>query len=372
MTGGASTGVRGGGTEGGAPRPYTLVAELTHACPLHCAHCSNPVELAPRARELETATWCRVFAEAEDLGVVQLHLSGGEPLLRPDLETLVARARDLGLYTNLITSAVPLTRERLHALAGAGLDHVQVSVQHAEAEASDRIAGVVSFERKLTALRWAKEEGLRLTVNAVLTRASIGAVAGIVALAESAGADRVELANVQFHGFALANRGELLPGRADLEKALEVAREARDRLAGTMEVLFVKADHFSDTPRPCMDGWARHYIVVAPDGRVLPCHAATTITTLTFDSVLDLPLSTIWASSDALNAFRGEGWMPDPCRTCSRRTVDFGGCRCQAFALTGDAGVTDPACSLSPHRHLLEQAKRTPSPRYLHRGPPPR
>jgi pyrroloquinoline quinone biosynthesis protein E len=356
-----------------APRPFTLVAELTHACPLRCAHCSNPVDLAPRADELDTATWGRVLAEAEDLGVVQVHLSGGEPLLRPDLEVLVARARALDLYVSLITSGVPLTRERLSALAAAGLAHVQVSVQHAQADDADRLAGVRSFERKLAALRWAKEEGLRLTLNVVLTRDSIGAVADLVALAESAGADRLELANVQMHGFALANRAALLPDREAIEGALEIARAARERLSGAMEVLFVKPDHYSYAPRACLDGWARRYVVVAPDGRVLPCHAATSIAGLTFESVRDRPLAAIWSTSPALQRFRGEAWMQEPCRTCPERARDFGGCRCQAFALTGDPAATDPACALSPHRPLLEAAKLARAPRSLvHRGSPSR
>ena len=356
-----------------APRPFTLVAELTHACPLHCAYCSNPVDLAPRASELDTAAWLRVIEEAEALGVVQVHLSGGEPLLRPDLEAIVARARDLDLYTSLITSGVPLSRERVAALAAAGVEHVQVSVQHARPADADRLAGARSFDRKLAALRWVREEGLRLTLNVVLTRDSIGAVADLIALAESCGADRLELANVQLHGFALANRGALLPDREAIDEALEIARAARDRLSGAMEVIFVKPDYYSYSPRACMDGWARRYLVVAPDGRVLPCHAATSIRGLAFESVRDRPLAAIWSSSPALERFRGEAWMQEPCRTCPQRAVDFGGCRCQAFALTGDASATDPACALSPHRPLLEAARLTRSPRHLvHRGSPPR
>jgi pyrroloquinoline quinone biosynthesis protein E len=340
------------------PRPYTLICELTYRCPLKCPYCSNPIELAAYRHELDTQTWSRVFEEAEALGVVQLHLTGGEPLARADLEALVAKARSLSLYTNLITSAVPLSRERLLALKDAGLDNVQVSFQDAEAASADEIAGYAGMARKLEAAGWVKEVGLPLTVNVVLHRANLDRVEAIVALAERLRADRLELANTQYLGWALENRDALLPTAAQLAHAADVARAAKARLAGQMEVLFVKPDYFGARPKACMDGWARRFVHVTPTGDVLPCHAAMSIPGLRFDNVRERSLSSIWSESEAMRAFRGEGWMKEPCRSCAERTIDFGGCRCQAFALTGDAAATDPACALSPVHALIDRAKR--------------
>jgi len=341
-----------------APRPYTLVAELTYRCPLRCVYCSNPVDWARHRDGLETADWLRIFREAEALGVVQVNLTGGEPLLRPDLEALVEEAERLDLYTNLITSGIPLTRERLAGLKALGLDNVQVSIQDVAAEGSDRIAGLRSFERKLEVARWVKELGLPLTLNTVLHRENLDRVAEVVALAETLSADRLELANTQYLGWALLNRAALLPTREQLDRAREVARAARRRLQGRMEVLFVTPDYYADYPKSCMDGWGRRFIVVSPDGLVLPCHAAHTIPGLTFDNARDRSLAEIWAESPAFGAFRGEAWMPEPCRSCERRGIDFGGCRCQAYQLTGDAAATDPVCPLSPQHALVTEARR--------------
>jgi pyrroloquinoline quinone biosynthesis protein E len=299
----------------------------------------------------------RVFGEAAALGVAQLHLSGGEPLLREDLAELVRGARAAGLYTNLITSGIPLERERLAALRDAGLDCVQVSVQDAEAASSDRIAGARSFEQKLVAARWTRELGMALTINVVLHRENLDRIASHIALAEQLGAHRIELANTQYHGWALANRAALLPERAQLETARDIAQAAAARLTGRMEVLFVLPDHFSLHPKACMGGWGRRYIVVAPDGVALPCHNARSIAGLEWENVRAHALGDIWAHSAAFERFRGEAWMPEPCKSCDRRAVDFGGCRCQAFALTGDAAATDPACSLSPQHHLISTAR---------------
>ncbi len=340
-----------------AVRPYTLVAELTYRCPLRCVYCSNPLDYAGRGDRLSTDDWLRVFREAEDLGVVQLNLTGGEPLVRDDLEALVEGARALDLYTNLITSGIPLARERLERLRALGLDSVQVSVQDVTAAASDRVAGLRSYERKLEAARWVKELGMPLTLNTVLHRDNLDHVPDVIALAERLAADRVELANTQYVGWALANRRALLPTRAQLERAREAAGEARQRLRGRMEVLFVTPDYYSEFPKGCMDGWARRFIVVTPDGLALPCHAAHTLPGLAFDNVNERPLGEIWRDSAGFNAFRGEGWMPEPCRSCERRAVDHGGCRCQAFLLTGDAAATDPACSLAPAHGLIEAAR---------------
>jgi PqqA peptide cyclase len=341
-----------------APRPYTLIAELTYRCPLRCVYCSNPLDFDRHRDALATGDWLRVFREAEALGVVQLNLTGGEPLLRADLEALVEGARALDLYTNLITSGIPLTRERLAGLKARGLDNVQVSVQDVTAAGCDRIAGLTSFERKLQVARWVKDLGLPLTLNTVLHRDNLAHVGEVVALAESLAADRLELANTQYLGWALRNRAALLPTREQLDRAREIARAAKRRLQGRMEVLFVTPDYYAEAPKACMDGWGRRFIVVAPDGLVLPCHAAHTIPGLVFDRVPARSLEEIWTSSAGFGAFRGETWMPEPCRSCERRAQDFGGCRCQAFHLTGDAAATDPVCPLSPDHALVEAARR--------------
>ncbi|HTQ75833.1 MAG TPA: pyrroloquinoline quinone biosynthesis protein PqqE [Burkholderiales bacterium] len=351
-------------------RPYTLVAELTYRCPLRCSYCSNPIDWAKRKSELDTETWLRVFREAEDLGVVGLNLTGGEPIVRRDLEELIAGARKLDLYTNLITSGIPLSRERLASFRAAGLDNVQVSIQDVTATASDRIAGLRSFERKLEVCGWVKELGMPLTLNVVLHRDNLGHVAEIVALAERLKADRLELANTQYLGWALLNRRALLPTREQLEEARAVAATARMRLLGRMEVLFVTPDYYADFPKSCMDGWGRRFIVVSPDGLVLPCHVAHTLPGLKFDNVKQSGLAAIWSDSAGLNAFRGEAWMPEPCKSCDKRAVDYGGCRCQAYHLTGNMGATDPACTLAPAHALIEAARReaqtseAPPPRY--------
>lgn len=338
-------------------RPYTLVAELTYRCPLRCSYCSNPIDWAKRKNELDTEAWLRVFREAEDLGVVGLNLTGGEPILRRDLEALIAGARKLDLYTNLITSGIPLSRARLEKFRAAGLDNVQVSVQDVDAKTSDRIAGLSSFEKKLAVCGWVKDLGMPLTLNVVLHRDNLDHVAEIIALAERLKADRLELANTQYLGWALINRRALLPTRDQLERARAVAAEARKRLRGRMELLFVTPDYYTDYPKSCMDGWGRRFIVVSPDGLVLPCHAAHTLPGLKFDNVRERDLATIWSDSAGFNAFRGDAWMPEPCRSCDKRGADFGGCRCQAYHLTGDATATDPTCMLAPAHALIETAR---------------
>jgi len=348
-------------------RPYTLVAELTYRCPLRCVYCSNPLDYGRHDRELDTATWLRVLGEAEELGVVQLNLTGGEPLVRPDLEALIEEARRLDLYSNLITSGIPLRRERLARFRELGLDNVQVSIQDTIAAASDRIAWRRSFERKLVVAGWVKDLGFPLTLNTVLHRENLDRVDEVIALAERLGADRLELANTQYLGWALPNRPALLPTRAQLERARGVAAEARRRLRGRMEVLFVTPDYYTDLPKACMDGWGRRFIVVSPDGLALPCHAAHTLPGLRFDSVTDRPLGEIWRDASGFGAFRGEAWMPEPCRSCDRRAIDFGGCRCQAFHLTGSASATDPVCRLSPDHELILTARRAA----LEPGPTP-
>jgi pyrroloquinoline quinone biosynthesis protein E len=354
-----------------APRPYTLVAELTYRCPLRCPYCSNPLDWAARRDGLSTADWRRVLAEAEALGVVSLNLTGGEPLLRDDLEDIAASARRLALYTTLITSGLPLTRERLARLAESGIDAVQLSLQDVAQAGCDRIAGTRSFDQKLAVAAWVKELGLPLTLNMVLHRANIGHVAEAVALAERLGVERLELANTQYLGWALPNRAALLPSPEAVAAARDIAAAARERLRGRMDVLFVLPDYMSDRPRPCMDGWGRRFIVVTADGLALPCHAAHSLPGLAWDKVTDRPLGEIWRDGAGFNAYRGEGWMREPCRSCNRRGKDHGGCRCQAHALTGDAAATDPACGLSRDHGLILAARAAAAgaaPEFLYRA----
>ncbi len=352
-----------------APRPYTLIAELTYRCPLRCPYCSNPTDLAAHSTELGTEEWKRVIGEAEALGVVQVHFTGGEPLARKDLEELVARARELELYSNLVTSGVPLTKQRLSGLVERGLDHVQVSIQSARPERAGEIAGYAAHPQKIQVMRWVRELGLPLTMNVVLHRKNLDEIDELVALAEDVGASRLELANTQYVAWALANREMLMPTPEQVETAGAIAARHKQRLEGTIDVLFVKPDYFGTTPKACMDGWARRFIHMVPSGQVLPCHAATSIRSLTFESAKDRSLADIWENGTGLNAFRGTDWMPSPCQTCDRRDIDFGGCRCQAFALTGDAARTDPACSLSPDHGLIADARgRLDDRRYLYRG----
>jgi PqqA peptide cyclase len=341
-------------------RPFALLAELTYACPLHCPYCSNPLNLGDYSNELTTQEWQGVLAEAKDLGVLQLHLSGGEPLRRRDLEDIVRTASGLGLYTNLITSGFSLSARRAGLLRAAGLDHVQISVQADEEALADRIAGTPSFERKKAAARLVKQLGWPLTVNVVLHRGNIDRVGRILDLAAELGADRVELANTQYYGWAWRNRDELLPGKAQLEQAETTVRAARGRLGDRMEIIYVVPDYYSRYPKPCMGGWGRRALTVVPNGDVLPCPTAHALP-LPRVSVREHPLAWIWAQSPLFQRFRGTDWMPDPCRNCDRRELDFGGCRCQAFQLTGDAARTDPVCHLAPDHGLVAAAVRAAS-----------
>ncbi|WP_433787302.1 pyrroloquinoline quinone biosynthesis protein PqqE [Actinomycetospora sp. CA-101289] len=335
--------------------PLGILAELTHACPLACSYCSNPLELTKRSDELGTDDWRRVLDQAAELGVLQCHLSGGEPLLRRDVVDLVAHASGLGMYTNLVTSAIGLSRPRAEALREAGLDHVQVSIQADEAVLSDRLAGISSFDKKIEAARLVKELGWPLTLNVVLHRQNIDRIEAILGWVSELGADRVELANTQYYGWALANRAALLPSREQLERAETVTRAARERLRGQTDVIYVIPDYYSQYPKPCMGGWGSRQLVVGPEGDAWPCLAAHELP-LPRASVREHDLAWIWESSPLFSAFRGTDWMPDPCASCDRREVDLGGCRCQAFQLTGDMHRTDPVCVLSPDRHLIDEA----------------
>ena len=338
-------------------RPFGLLAELTYACPLHCPYCSNPANLGDYSNELTTQEWQRVLTEAKVLGVLQLHLSGGEPLHRHDIADIVRSARGLGLYTNLITSGFGLSSRRAELLRTAGLDHVQISMQADEPTLADRIAGTPSFERKKTAARLVKKLGWPLTINVVLHRHNIDRVGRILDMAVDLGADRVELANTQYYGWAWRNRDGLLPGLAQLERAEATVRAARACLDGRMEIIYVVPDFYSRYPKPCMDGWGRRQLTVVPNGDVLPCPTAHALP-LPRASVRDHSLAWIWEQSPLFQAFRGTAWMPEPCQSCDRREIDFGGCRCQAYQLTGHAARTDPVCHLSPDHGLVAAAVR--------------
>jgi pyrroloquinoline quinone biosynthesis protein E len=316
------------------------------------------VEFAAVREELDTEEWTRIFAEAADLGVVQVHFSGGEPSLRADLPELVQRARDCDLYTNLVTGGTLLDEERLRALRERGLDHVQLSLQDVDPVVADRIAGTPSAQRKLETARAIRRTGLPLTLNFVVHRLNIDRVEAMIALAAELGAGRLELASTQFYGWALTNRAALLPTRDQVEAAEAAVRRARERYQGQLEIAYVKPDYYTGYPKPCMGGWARTHLCVTPNGEVLPCQAAKVIPRLRFESVRERSLRAIWEDSPAFAAFRGDAWFQEPCRSCPRREIDFGGCRCQAFQLAGDASAADPVCHLSPHHGIVTAAVR--------------
>ncbi len=332
-----------------ARAPIGMLCELTHRCPLQCPYCSNPMELERANTELTTAEWQDVMRQAAKLGVLQIHLSGGEPTARKDLEDIVKVAADVGLYTNLITAGVTLTQERLAKLAEVGLDHVQLSVQDVDPENADRIAAYKGgMAKKIQVAKWVKELGLPLTINAPIHRQNIHNVARTIDFAVEMGAGRVEIAHVQYYAWALINRASLMPTKEAFMVAAKQVAEAREKYKGVIVIDAIVPDYYAKFPKPCMGGWARGIVNVTPSGRVLPCHAAESIKTLTFDNIKDRPLADIWLNGEAFQAYRGTSWMKEPCRSCPRKEIDYGGCRCQAFALTGDAANTDPACSLSP------------------------
>jgi PqqA peptide cyclase len=341
--------------------PTTLLAELTHRCPLHCPYCSNPLELIQAEAELTTEDWKRVFTQARQLGVLQLGLSGGEPLLRKDLEELAAHARREGLYSTLVTSGLGLTRPRAERLKEAGLEHIQISIQDSDPEVAERIAGVRSVKHKQAAVALVRELGFAFTINVVLHRANLDRIGEIIDMAAELGADRIELANTQYYGWGLKNRATLQPTREQVERSREIAEEAMQRYRGRMQITYVLPDYYEPYPKACYGGWGKLYLVLTPNGMVLPCHGATQITTLRFDNVREHSLEWIWRESEAFRVFRGDSWMKEPCRSCPRKAVDFGGCRCQAFALTGDAANTDPVCTLTPLRSIIDEALEEPS-----------
>ena len=331
--------------------PLALLAELTHRCPLRCPYCYNPMELEKASSELSADAWKGILDEAAELGILQVHFSGGEPTAYPDLVSLVGHATRVGLYTNLITSGVLFDAAMVDALGRAGLEHVQLSFQDTRGEEGDRIAGTAgAHAKKLVAARWVREAGIALTLNAVVHRGNIDRLEEVLDLAVQVGARRIEVAQVQYYGWALANRAAFMPTRAQLERATEVVAKAAERLKGILVIDTVVPDYYARYPKACMGGWGRRFLNITPSGKVLPCHAAETIPDLRFERAGERRLADIWENSAAFQRFRGTEWMPEPCRSCERRELDWGGCRCQALALTGDAANTDPACELSP-RH---------------------
>ena len=336
------------------PNPLALIAELTHRCPLHCVYCSNPLELQSRAGELPTEIWCRVFKDAAETGVLQIDFTGGEPLARSDIVDLVRAARSAGLYVNLITSGLPLDETRLAALVEAGLDHMQLSFQGAREETANEISGAKSHTQKLRVLDWLRHRRLAVTLNFVIHRRNIDQLEEMLALAESSSATRIEFANVQYYGWAFANRENLLPTREQLDHSVEFLKREQQRLQGKIRIEFVVPDYYATYPKPCMGGWGRKLMLITPTGDVLPCHAAQVIPGLSFENVKDHGLRDIWEQSAAFQRFRGEDWMQQPCKTCDRREQDFGGCRCQALLLAGNAAATDPVCSLAPLRPKVD------------------
>lgn len=337
-----------------ASNPLALIAELAHRCPLHCVYCSNPLELTQRSAELSTQDWSRLFQEAAALGVLQTDFTGGEPLTRPDILELVRAARAAGLYVNLITSGLPLDESRLEALVQAGLDHFQLSFQGAREEIAQEISGTKSHAQKLRVLEWLRSHRVAVTLNFVIHRRNIDQLSEMLALAESSSASRVEFANVQYYGWAFANRDSLLPTREQLTRSIDFLKKAQEHLAGKIKVEYVVPDYYAKYPKPCMGGWGRKLMLITPSGDALPCHAARVIPGLSFENVKSRSLREIWEDSDAFQRFRGEAWMQQPCKTCDRRSQDFGGCRCQAFLLAADANATDPVCSLAPQRHKVD------------------
>jgi PqqA peptide cyclase len=357
-----------------ARAPIGMLAELTHRCPLQCGYCSNPIELERVNNELTTEEWVSVMRQAGEMGILQVHLSGGEPTARKDLEDIISAASEAGLYSNLITAAVTLKRDRLEDLVKRGLDHVQISFQDVDAENAERIGAYPgATQKKLDVARWVVDMGLPLTVNAPIHRQNIHNVGRYIDLAVELGAQRLEIAHVQYYGWAFLNRAALIPTYEQTVQSIDLVENARERLKGVLTIDMVVPDYYAKRPKPCMGGWGKGFMNITPAGKVLPCHAAESIPSLAFDNVRDRKLLEIWMNSDAFNAFRGTEWMKEPCRSCAFKEIDFGGCRCQAMAMTADPRNTDPACALSPyHGEMVALAKAEaakPATEFVYRNP---
>jgi pyrroloquinoline quinone biosynthesis protein E len=343
------------GSDTSPPKPLWLLAELTYKCPLQCPYCSNPLDIARYKDELSTEEWIRVFREARALGAVQLGFSGGEALVRKDLEILIAEAHKLGYYTNLLTSGVGMDEGRIKAFKEAGLDHIQISFQASSEELNNYIAANDSFQHKLEMARLVKKYDYPMVLCFVLHRHNHDQVEQILEMSHALKADYVELATTQYYGWALHNREQLLPTREQVKAAEAVAHRYQEKLKGKMKIFYVVPDYHEDRPKACMNGWGAVFLTIAPDGTALPCHAASELPGLTFPNIRDRSIEWIWNESQDFNQFRGFGWMKEPCRTCPEKEKDFGGCRCQAYLLTGDASNTDPVCSKSPHHEQVVQ-----------------
>lgn len=341
------------------PNPLALIAEITHRCPLHCVYCSNPLQMIGAKSELSTEDWVRVFQQARDLRILHLHLTGGEPVARADLKELVEGAHAARLYTNLITSGIGLPEARLAALVDAGLDHIQLSFQDSRAEPANWIAGTNAHAHKIVLSEIIHRFPIAFTVNLVVHRQNLDHLEEMIGFAEQLKPERLEIAHAQYYGWALKNRDTLMPTREQLENCMRIVEAAQQRLSWQMRIDCVVPDYYARYPKACMGGWGRRLLLIDPAGQALPCHAAGVIPGLRFDNVREHSLEWIWRESAAFQRFRGEQWMPETCRSCERRTEDFGGCRCQAFLITGEASATDPVCSLAPTHGLVESARGT-------------
>ena len=335
--------------------PYAVLCELTHRCPLSCPYCSNPVELELKSNEIDTDTWKKALSEAVKIGILQAHFSGGEPTARKDLEDLIQHASSNGLYTNLITSGVLVTEERLQRLYDSGLDHVQISIQDTDPANSEKIAGFKGHQKKINTCGLVRKVGIPLTINSVMHRQNLHNLKSMIELAIELDAERLEVAQVQYYGWALKNQTAFLPTRSQLDEATKIVDEARIKYKGILAIDYVVPDYYAKKPKSCMGGWGRQFLNITPAGKVLPCHAAESLDFLNFDNIKDKSLSWIWEHSESFNKFRGTTWMPEPCQSCNRKEIDWGGCRCQAFALTGNANAADPTCELSPYRKVLDE-----------------
>ena len=336
--------------------PLWLLAELTYKCPLHCVFCYNPLDYTKHGKELDTDDWLRVLREGRAMGAIQLGLSGGEPLMRDDLEIIIAEARKLGYYSNLITSGVGLNETRIKAFKEAGLDHIQLSFQDSTREMNDFLSSTKTFELKSRVAKLIKDRDYPMVLNCVLHRFNIDHVGEILEMAEKLGAEYVELANTQYYGWGFENRDQLMPTKEQLVRAEEITNRFRQKMGDRMRIFFVVPDYYENRPKPCMNGWGSVFLTVTPDGTALPCHAARMLPGLKFPNVRDMSVEEVWYGSEGFNRYRGDEWMKEPCRTCPEKTKDFGGCRCQAFLLTGDPANADPVCDLSPHHHLVTEA----------------
>jgi pyrroloquinoline quinone biosynthesis protein E len=345
------------------PKPHWLNAELTYKCPLHCVFCYNPIDYAKFGPELSTDDWIRVLQQGRELGLVQLGLSGGEPLMRDDLEIIIAEAGRLGYYTNLITSGIGLTEKRIAAFKEGGLNHIQLSFQDSTREMNDWLSSTKTFELKKRAAELIQKYDYPMVFNCVMHRHNLDHTKEILEMAETLGAEYVELANTQFYAWAMKNREQLMPTREQLQRAEAVTNAFRERVGDKMKIYFVNPDYYETRPKACMNGWGSIFLNVAADGVALPCHEARMLPGIEFPNVRDHDLKWIWNDSPAFGTYRGDTWMQEPCRSCPDKEKDFGGCRCQAFMLTGDATNADPVCDLSPHHHLItEQVEKAQRP----------